>query len=175
MLDSSKLFEIFTVYHRISGPDAAKEFRFRYPPEKLFSDRLLSNNEMVKVLRTQFSGIGLQLNPESEFHNSTRSTIKCDYILFPRDTIKSIREKSVTLINNFFKNPKPQKPESPKITASPPTPPTPHDPENIPESITLQENKKKYAHTNDATAKICLLYTSPSPRDQRGSRMPSSA
>ena len=24
-------------------------------------------------------------------------------------------------------------------------------------------------------AKICLLYTSPSPRDQRGSRMPSSA
>ena len=25
------------------------------------------------------------------------------------------------------------------------------------------------------TLKICLLYTSPSPRDQRGSRMPSSA
>ena len=24
-------------------------------------------------------------------------------------------------------------------------------------------------------AKVCLLYTSPSPRDQRGSRMPSSA
>ena len=28
--------------------------------------------------------------------------------------------------------------------------------------------------TNNQT-KICLLYTSPSPRDQRGSRMPSSA
>ena len=28
---------------------------------------------------------------------------------------------------------------------------------------------------NDADANICLLYTSPSPRDQRGSRMPSSA
>ena len=26
-----------------------------------------------------------------------------------------------------------------------------------------------------AGAKVCLLYTSPSPRDQRGSRMPSSA
>ena len=26
-----------------------------------------------------------------------------------------------------------------------------------------------------AQASICLLYTSPSPRDQRGSRMPSSA
>ena len=26
-----------------------------------------------------------------------------------------------------------------------------------------------------AVKKICLLYTSPSPRDQRGSRMPSSA
>ena len=26
-----------------------------------------------------------------------------------------------------------------------------------------------------ATGKVCLLYTSPSPRDQRGSRMPSSA
>ena len=28
---------------------------------------------------------------------------------------------------------------------------------------------------DNATAQICLLYTSPSPRDQRGSRMPSSA
>ena len=28
---------------------------------------------------------------------------------------------------------------------------------------------------NKAAFKICLLYTSPSPRDQRGSRMPSSA
>ena len=28
---------------------------------------------------------------------------------------------------------------------------------------------------DDALAKRCLLYTSPSPRDQRGSRMPSSA
>ena len=27
----------------------------------------------------------------------------------------------------------------------------------------------------DTKSKICLLYTSPSPRDQRGSRMPSSA
>ena len=27
----------------------------------------------------------------------------------------------------------------------------------------------------DGDAHICLLYTSPSPRDQRGSRMPSSA
>ena len=26
-----------------------------------------------------------------------------------------------------------------------------------------------------AASKVCLLYTSPSPRDQRGSRMPSSA
>ena len=37
-----------------------------------------------------------------------------------------------------------------------------------------------YAHVNlvntkDTTVYTCLLYTSPSPRDQRGSRMPSSA
>ena len=31
------------------------------------------------------------------------------------------------------------------------------------------------AQGRDANAKLCLLYTSPSPRDQRGSRMPSSA
>ena len=29
--------------------------------------------------------------------------------------------------------------------------------------------------SDDATSSSCLLYTSPSPRDQRGSRMPSSA
>ena len=31
------------------------------------------------------------------------------------------------------------------------------------------------ASTDSLDAKLCLLYTSPSPRDQRGSRMPSSA
>ena len=30
-------------------------------------------------------------------------------------------------------------------------------------------------HHTDATGGTCLLYTSPSPRDQRGSRIPSSA
>ena len=29
--------------------------------------------------------------------------------------------------------------------------------------------------TSEVLSKVCLLYTSPSPRDQRGSRMPSSA
>ena len=33
----------------------------------------------------------------------------------------------------------------------------------------------RYAGGEDAKVKTCLLYTSPSPRDQRGSRMPSSA
>ena len=38
------------------------------------------------------------------------------------------------------------------------------------EDLKIRESKKqKYFH------KSCLLYTSPSPRDQRGSRMPSSA
>ena len=32
-----------------------------------------------------------------------------------------------------------------------------------------------YHYLDEPKAKICLLYTSPSPRDQRGSRMPSSA
>ena len=31
------------------------------------------------------------------------------------------------------------------------------------------------AYYDPATGDVCLLYTSPSPRDQRGSRMPSSA
>ena len=34
---------------------------------------------------------------------------------------------------------------------------------------------KALARATDANRWICLLYTSPSPRDQRGSRMPSSA
>ena len=36
--------------------------------------------------------------------------------------------------------------------------------------IHYKPKSKEALHTN-----ICLLYTSPSPRDQRGSRMPSSA
>ena len=40
----------------------------------------------------------------------------------------------------------------------------------------LKEQHEKIRNiTNDVYNKFCLLYTSPSPRDQRGSRMPSSA
>ena len=43
-------------------------------------------------------------------------------------------------------------------------------------SINPQPNAVPGAAAPDVTvAKTCLLYTSPSPRDQRGSRMPSSA
>ena len=56
------------------------------------------------------------------------------------------------------------------------------------EWVTLEENVLRQRVTTDITTKggafdimtigmyeTCLLYTSPSPRDQRGSRMPSSA
>ena len=39
----------------------------------------------------------------------------------------------------------------------------------------LVEKVEEYRSTEDAMRKACLLYTSPSPRDQRGRRMPSSA
>ena len=38
-----------------------------------------------------------------------------------------------------------------------------------------QEKRKPSARGEDTECNYCLLYTSPSPRDQRGSRMPSSA
>ena len=37
------------------------------------------------------------------------------------------------------------------------------------------ENYNRALSSRDAEKYVCLLYTSPSPRDQRGSRMPSSA
>ena len=43
-------------------------------------------------------------------------------------------------------------------------------------ALVLQFGQIKAVKENPGLAfKICLLYTSPSPRDQRGSRMPSSA
>ena len=39
----------------------------------------------------------------------------------------------------------------------------------------LIENSGTYTVPTGATVSICLLYTSPSPRDKRQSRMPSSA
>ena len=41
--------------------------------------------------------------------------------------------------------------------------------------ITLRAKGPVVRAVGQAEDKICLLYTSPSPRDQRGSRMPSSA
>ena len=51
---------------------------------------------------------------------------------------------------------------------------------NIKQNRTNKTNKQKKTHktifiTNTEGSTSCLLYTSPSPRDQRGSRMPSSA
>ena len=39
----------------------------------------------------------------------------------------------------------------------------------------LRNSNRKVRHPKLTLAVACLLYTSPSPRDQRGSRMPSSA
>ena len=49
-----------------------------------------------------------------------------------------------------------------------------HDNETKKGNLSL-EDLGPVDETNAATWKSCLLYTSPSPRDQRGSRMPSSA
>ena len=42
------------------------------------------------------------------------------------------------------------------------------------EAVELRDKNKKL-YLGKGVTKACLLYTSPSPRDQRGSRMPSSA
>ena len=53
--------------------------------------------------------------------------------------------------------------------------------EGFPMVTTKKLHKKSIVHeliwflAGDTNIKYCLLYTSPSPRDQRGSRMPSSA
>ena len=41
--------------------------------------------------------------------------------------------------------------------------------------ISAAERPDSFADQAEALSPACLLYTSPSPRDQRGSRMPSSA
>jgi len=55
--------------------------------------------------------------------------------------------------------------EVPEVIAEPPKPPPIID---VPHKRAVEMKKGR-------EAKPCLLYTSPSPRDQRGSRMPSSA
>ena len=45
------------------------------------------------------------------------------------------------------------------------------DPEQVPDNLVIRLSRSKI----DGPVPACLLYTSPSPRDQRGSRMPSSA
>ena len=48
--------------------------------------------------------------------------------------------------------------------------------QTIAKLLTNRENIPAYrSYLSGALPDICLLYTSPSPRDQRGSRMPSSA
>ena len=46
--------------------------------------------------------------------------------------------------------------------------------ENESQSSKIKDKESKLAYLNKIMS-VCLLYTSPSPRDQRGSRMPSSA
>ena len=46
---------------------------------------------------------------------------------------------------------------------------------NFGEAYPIEKNQKSYQLYFTKLPLLCLLYTSPSPRDQRGSRMPSSA
>ena len=41
--------------------------------------------------------------------------------------------------------------------------------------VAMQLDDARAIYTQERLSQVCLLYTSPSPRDQRGSRMPSSA
>ena len=54
-----------------------------------------------------------------------------------------------------------------------------HDGEPFDDDATPNARASEYApaeeETHEEETHVCLLYTSPSPRDQRGSRMPSSA
>ena len=43
------------------------------------------------------------------------------------------------------------------------------------EDLEVVERRRPEAGADEPGGELCLLYTSPSPRDQRGSRMPSSA
>ena len=49
------------------------------------------------------------------------------------------------------------------------------DPLFLDAQLTEEERMVRDAARDYAQGSLCLLYTSPSPRDQRGSRMPSSA
>ena len=44
-----------------------------------------------------------------------------------------------------------------------------------PQQVINRPDQRSHVGSLEALYKLCLLYTSPSPRDQRGSRMPSSA
>ena len=55
------------------------------------------------------------------------------------------------------------------------TQPAPVPKTNTPETPKTPEVKQSEVKPPITTAKVCLLYTSPSPRDKRQSRMPSSA
>ena len=44
-----------------------------------------------------------------------------------------------------------------------------------PEEVSLQKDRSDYQNLSPEQKHICLLYTSPSPRDPKTSRMPSSA
>ena len=48
-------------------------------------------------------------------------------------------------------------------------------PKTYPEEMLKRELSKRISQAWQVDVETCLLYTSPSPRDQRGSRMPSSA
>ena len=47
--------------------------------------------------------------------------------------------------------------------------------DNVVRCYETKQHKKGLKSADFVLKKFCLLYTSPSPRDQRGSRMPSSA
>lgn len=141
MLDSSQLFELFAVDHSISGPNAAKEIRSRHPPEKLFDDALLRNNEMYKELRSQLTGMNRLPSPASEVRDNTRAPIKCAYILYPGDEFKELREKAIKLIENYYHTHRQQQTATKKTTITPNEPETTPDPD-LSEMSILKESFK---------------------------------
>ena len=104
MLDTGSFFEMFRSEEAITSDNILNEIKTRYPPLKMFSPTILSNNEVVKKFRDHLIEMGLQHPPSSIVNVSSRISIKVAHMLYSTSEELSKLQESLTLINNYLQS-----------------------------------------------------------------------
>ena len=99
-LDTANLFELHRTQEHVTEANIINEMRQHYPPRKLFTNKIITNKDLLGKMLKHFIGLGFTV--PSELRQNERTQIKLAHSLYPGEKFRSERTECLDRITNFF-------------------------------------------------------------------------